>query len=278
VLFDIYQGSAAADLNGDGTNEELTFQAGASNSKLTVNGTELTVNVENLGQVFAITDVDTADKYKEIVFCEKYNATYGSDPEVKPTAFLYWWNGTKLIQMGSIGDAGFDGAWRSTFKAADHFDGAGLVAGYSFTGSLTKIYYTGHFEASGSSRKLVEENYAAKVLWTPNDLVLKKPCLLLAHGDSTYFGSTYSGLWDYASGEYTLPREPNPGGAAYISIIAQTGETVKIVGVLGQNWVKLKTSDGFTGWIKVVENKVQGYNQVMHIVAPDIFNGLASAG
>lgn len=277
VMFDIYQKQAVVDLNMDSTNEEITFTAGTSNSTLAINGTEFTVNLPDLGQVFAITDVDTADSSREIVFSEKYNASYGSDPEVKPTAFLFWWNGTKLIQMGTIGDAGFDGSWRSGFKCTDHFDGNKLVAGYAFTGHLTKIYYTAHYNPSGTDRKLKEINYATKVLWTPNDLTLKSPVLLLPHAQQSYFDSAHSVLWDYASGEYVDGRGPRTvdGEDAFMT---ETGDTVKIVSVFGPNYVKLKTSDGHTGWIKVIDNKVQGYYQVMHITAPDIFDGLASAG
>ncbi len=277
VPFDIYQKQALEDLNGDGTKEEITFQAGTSNSKMTINGTEYTIGLPDLGQVFAITDVDTGDKWKEIVFSEKYDASYGSDPEVKPTAYLHWWNGTKLILMGYVGDAGFDGNWRSGFKCKDHFDGNKLVAGYASSGHLTKIYYTAHFNPSGSERKLKEVNYAAKVLWTPNDLTLKAPVLLLPHAKQNYFDSAHSVLWDTVGGEYVSGRGARTvdGEAAFM---AWTGDTVKIVGVFGPNYVKLKTADNKTGWIRVIENKVQGYYQVMHVTAEDIFDGLASAG
>ena len=100
VMFDIYTQYALADLNKDGTNEQITFTAGEASSKLDISGSEFTVDLAGLGQVFAITDVNSADNWLELVFCAKYNAGYASDIGARPSAFLFWWNGTKLIQMG----------------------------------------------------------------------------------------------------------------------------------------------------------------------------------
>jgi hypothetical protein len=62
---------------------------------------------------------------------------------------------------------------------------------------------------------------------------------------------------------------------ADVVIIAQPGETLDIVGVIGPYWVKLQSKiDGLKGWVKVVNGKVQGYG----VPPADIFDGIVIAG
>ena len=69
-MFDIYDTTAVADITGDGSDDVISFVAGASNSTLTVDGVAFTINKSNLAQKFAITDVDIADGMLEIAFCD----------------------------------------------------------------------------------------------------------------------------------------------------------------------------------------------------------------
>ena len=276
VLFDIYEGRALADLNRDGTDEELVFEIGANQSTLYINGIENTIDVSGLAQLFAVTDVDTSDKLLELVFTDKYDSGL-ADTEFA-SSYLYWWNGTGLVSMDSLTDVKFAGAWRSAFDATKHFKANGEVYYLANTAELTDLWYMKQCKPDGSERKLKEVLYATKPLFTPQPLTVKagKACLLLAHGDSTFFGSSYASMWDYASNPHNLGRAVNP--TEDIVIITQAGETLTIVGVLGPNWVKLQTSDGYKGWIKVDDGKVQGYWQVMHYTAEDIFDGIVLAG
>ena len=147
------------------------------------------------------------------------------------------------------------------------------MAGYTRSTELTLLYYTGHFNPSGAERKLKETNYAAKVLWVSGTLTLKSPVLLLPHAQKVYFDAAHSVLWDYASGEYVSGRgERSVDGES--AFMAWTGDTVTVVSAFGQNYVKLKTADGHSGWIGVKDNKVLGYDSVMKITATDIFEGL----
>lgn len=270
VLFDIYKGKALADLDGNGTDEEIEFEAGADKSSLYINGAASTISVSGLAQLFAVTDVDKGDKYLELVFTGKY------DSKLADTEFayshVYWWDGSKLNPMGSLMDVKFAGAWRGDFDAAKHFKANGEVYCLAHTTELTDIWYMEELKPDGAGRKFTEILDAFKPVNTPDPLTIKagKKCLLLAHGDSSFFSN--SNMWDYAKYPHNAGRVINPN--ANIVIIAQGGETLKVVAVLGPNWVKLQTSDGYKGWIKVVKGKVQGYN----LAPADIFDGIVAAG
>ncbi len=276
VLFDIYESKALVDLDGDGTDEELVFEAGGGKSTMYVNGGANTIDISGLAQLFAVTNVDTSDNLLEVVFTDEYNSEL-ADTEF-PYSYLYWWNGSGLIKMGSMMNAKFAGSWRSAFDAAEHFDANGAVYCLAHTTELTDLWYMKKCEPDGSDRKLKEVFYAIDPLFDPAPLEVKpgKACLLLAHGNSDFFESGYYAMWDYASWPHCDGRTINP--TEDIVIIAQDGETLDIVRVLGPNWVKLKTADGYEGWIKAIDGKVQGYWQVMHLAAEDIFNGLVIAG
>lgn len=276
VLFDIYKSSAEVDLNKDGTPEQLEFTQGSTKSTLGINGTSYTINHPDLAQLFAVTDIDTSDSYLELVFTDKYNSDL-ADGEI-PSSYLYWWNGTSLKEMGSLLSVKFDGSWRSGFDASLTFKGNGEVYCLARTTQLTDVWYLEQLKASGGGRKLQEVLYPTKPVIATAPLTIKtgKACLLLAHGDSKFFGSSYNSMWDYASWPHSLGRAKNPNSD--IVIIAQGGETLKIVGVLGPNWLKLQTSDGYKGWIKVVDGNVQGYYKVMHLTGADIFDGIVIAG
>ncbi len=276
VLFDIYESRALADLNGDGTDEELIFDANTSESILYINGTANTISVSGLAQLFAVTDVDTSDNLLELVFTDEYDSGL-ADTEFA-SSYVYWWNGSGLVSMGSLMDVKFAGSWRSAFDATKYFKANGEVYCLAHTTEFTDLWYMKQSKPDGGDRKLKEVLYATAPLFDPQPLTIKagKACLLLAHGDSTFFGSSYAPMWDYASYPHNLGRAISP--TEDIVIIAQAGETLTIFRVLGPNWVKLETSDGYRGWIKVDDGKVLGYSKVMHFTAADIFDGIVIAG
>ncbi|MDP2892249.1 MAG: hypothetical protein Q8O09_03845, partial [Bacillota bacterium] len=172
----------------------------------------------------------------------------------------------------------FDGAWRGTFNAADHFKADNFVLCLARTTEFTDVWYTGKYQPNGTARKLKEVRYPTKPLNMPIDLSVKPgmACILLAHADSTFFGSAYNVMWDYACWPHIEGRAIAP--TADIVIITLGPEPVKLVGVLGPNWFKLETADHYKGWVKVVDGKVQGYWHVMGYTADDIFDGIIIAG
>jgi hypothetical protein len=274
TLFDIYAGKALADLDGDGTDEEIEFEAGADKSTLYINGAANTVDVSGLAQLFAITDVDKGDKYLELVFTDKYDSGL-ADTEFA-YSYVYWYGDSKLTPMGSLMDVKFAGDWRGDFDAAKHFKANGEVYCLTRTTELTDIWYLARLKPDGSSRKLEEDSYdyVTKPVNSPEPLTIKacRKCLLLAHGTSKYFSN--SDMWNYAKPPHNGGRVPSPPMEDVV-IIAQEGETLEIVDVIGQNWVRLKsTDDGAKGWIKIVNGKVQGYN----VPPADIFDGIVIAG
>jgi len=276
VLFDIYVSAASADLNGDGTPEFITFARGAGSSELTINGVSHTINRPGLAQKFAVTDVDRSDNVLELVFTDKYESGL-ADTEFR-YSYLYWWNGAALKEMGSLMDVKFDGSWRASFNPKKYFKANGEVYCLAHSTELTDVWYMKQLKPDGADRKLKEVLYAAKPVGDPGPLKIKpgKACLLLTHVKSSLFSSSHNSMWDYADWPHSLGRAIDPN--ADIKIIAQEGETLKIVGVWGQNWLKLQTADNYKGWIRVDDGKVQGYWNVMHYTGEDIFDGIVVAG
>lgn len=272
-MFDIYESEASADLNQDGTPEEIKFTAGSSKSTLEINGKSYTVKHGGLAQLFAVTDVNKSDDILELAFTWKYDSDL-ADSE-KAFTYLYWWTGSKLIEMGSLMDVKFAGGWRDDFDPKDHFDGKGLITCLARTEHFSDTWYKGRYKCKGSDRKLSEELYATKPVNQQERMTLKHDCLLLKHGDSKYFKSAYAAMWDDAGAYGIFDRNYSDEA---VSFIPQTGEQLKIVGVIGKNWFKMEASDGKKGWLKCIDKKVQGYYQVMGIDAYDIFEGIVVAG
>ena len=272
ILFDIYISRALVDLNQDGMMEEVEFVAGAATSELRINGASYTVNLANLAQRFGITDVDGDDAILELAFTDPYAELADSE---KAYTYVYWWSGTQLIKMGGLMDVKFDGAWRTDFDPADHFDGNGMTLCLARTEELTDIWYIGHYLCDGTERKLKEKNYSTQAVYPVDPLVLKSYIVLLNNIDSSYFTSEYYVIWDYASGYSTLDRNYTD---SIVSFIPQEGETLEVIRVYGKYWFKLQASDGKAGWLKCMDKKVQGYYQVMGITAFDIFDGILIAG
>jgi len=272
ILFDIYQNTALVDLNSDGTPEELEFTAGDASSTFCINGETFAVDKPGLAQLFAVTDVDNTDSILEFAFTETCRDLVDSE---KAFTYLYWWNGSEIIRMGGLMDVKFDGAWRSGFHPEDHFDANGTVTCLTRTEAFSDVWYDGHYVCDGASRKLKEDLYVADPINPQPALTLKEYCVLLKKIDSDYFEPEYYVMWDYASGYSMLSRDYADDIVAFIP---QAGESLKIVRVYGKYWFKLRASDGKQGWLKCVDKKIQGYYQVMHYVADDIFDGILLAG
>lgn len=273
VLFDIYKSQALVDLNRDGTPEEVAFTAGGSTSTLTINGTAYPVNKGGLAQCFAITDVDKADSTLEIAFTDKYSSEL-ADTE-KPFTWLFWWNGTSITNMGGLMDVRFDGAWRTGFNPKKYFNAKGTVSCLTRTQEFSDVWYMGHYVPNGTDRKLKEDNYSAKPINEQSPLTLKHLCVLLKKIDSKYFTFGYDVIWDYASSGGFLARDYTN---SFVSFVPQAGEQLKVINVYGKYWFKLRAADGKSGWLKCVDMNVQGYYQVDHVTAADIFDGIVIAG
>ena len=265
VMFDIYDTEAVADVTNDGTPDTISFTAGTSSSTLTVNGTDYTINQYKLAQKFAITDVDIDDGWLEIAFCD-----IDDPPEHDldaPFTYYYWYDGSTFIECGSFWEMGWDGSYRAGFNANDHMDGHGMIMSVDRSPNFTDVWYMAHWTLDGSNRQKKEDLYATVPLNTIPPLTLDEPCLLLAHIDLDYFDTPYNSMWDYASWPHSDGRVVDPGGTGDVVIIAQPGETLQVVKVYGKRWFKLRTSDGYEGWIRVVNFEMSGYDDVMYIDA-----------
>lgn len=276
VLFDIYTSTALVDLNKDGAPEQLTFTKGSTQSTLQINGTSFAIKHSGLAQLFAVTDVDISDNTLELAFTDKYSSDL-ADTEF-PFTWLYWWNGTSLIQMGGLMDMKFDGAWKSDFHPKDYLDAHGMVMCLTRTQEFSDAWYTGHYKPDGTDRKLKEDLYTASVLFHQDPLKLKYYIILLKKIDSKYFAASWDVIWDYASLSGGYGTRPRAYSDEIVAFIPQAGEQLTIIKVYGKNWFKLKASDGKQGWLKCVDGKIQGYSQVMHYTAADIFDGIVIAG
>ncbi len=280
LIFDIYQSAANRDVNFDGTDEEISFTSGASKSVLTINGKDYEVAKPNLAQRFAITDIDTSDKYMEFVFTDTYDD--GLADSEKAYSWLYWWDGSKLILMGGLMDVKFDGAWRSTFKAADVINGKGQVSALARTQELTDIWYIAYYKTTGTGRKLYEWRHTAEPVNKLEPLTCKTVCLVQINHDeisrdvNKYMSSDYAHYWNPALTPTTIGRDIGPEEG--IKVIVRPGEKLTILGTYGPTWFKVKTEDNLTGWIFCKEGKVGGYFTVMGWKAEDMFSGLVVAG
>ncbi len=270
VIFDIYRNKAVRDINSDAVEENIVFVAGETDSKLFINEKPYDVPKAGLAQLFAITDVKKGDKILEFVFTDKYNPSL---PQGKYAfSYLYWWNGTDLLFMGGLMDVKFDQGWRSAFKSVDHFDAKGLVMCLTDTDELTYLLYMGHYNPAGSKRVLEETRYTAGIVGETKKLKCKKPCLLLKNITDDYYNSAYDYYWIPTLWPYTAGRVPNVSEG--IAIIAQTNEYLTITRVYGKRWFKLKTSDGYQGWIYCNNKEVSAYTFTMGWKAGDMFSGL----
>ena len=276
VMFDIYDTEAVADITNDGTDDTINFAAGESSSTLTVNGVAYTINQYKLAQKFAITDVDIFDSWLEIAFCD-IDDPPEHDLDI-PFTYYYWFDGTTFIECGSFWDMGWDGSYRSSFDANDHMDGHGMIMSLDRSPNFTDVWYMAHWTLDGSNRQKKEDLYATVPLHSVPPLTLKEPCLLLANIDLDYFDTPYNSMWDYASWPHSDGRVIDPGGTGDVVIIAQPGETLEVIKVYGKRWFKLRTTDGYSGWIRVVNYEMSGYDDVMYIDAWDIFVDIFVAG
>ena len=210
------------------------------------------------------------DDVLEIVFTDKY------DPALSKAEFafswLYWWNNTEIINMGGLMDVAFSGEWRSGFVAADHFNAEGRVTCLTDTDEFTYLQYMGRYQPSGTDRKLKEKLYVTAPLGATKKIKCKKPCLLLERITKDWYSSAYDFYWIPTLWPHTAGRVPNV--ANDISIIAQPPEQLTIIKVYGKKWFKLKTYDGYSGWIRCDNNEIDAYSFTMGWDADDMFSGI----
>jgi hypothetical protein len=278
VLFDIYQSWALVDINKDGTAEDIKFTSGAAKSAVEINGKSFSISKPHLAQLFAVTDIDTSDKILELVFTDAYDA--GLADSEKAFSWVYWWDGTKLIYMGGLMDIKFAGAWRAAFVAKDHFNGKKVITCLMRSTELTDVWYMGHYQPSvdHADRRLVEYYFVTVPINEVGQLTVKAGhvCLIQKKYEDTYFNSMYDYYWIPTLAPTTLGRILDP--AAGIKIIERAGEKLTITGVYGYKWFRVKTHDGYQGWIYCKGKKVGAYYGVMGWTADDMFDGLMNAG
>lgn len=278
VLFDIYTDRAFADIDNDGTDEEILFDAAPAASTLTIDGTPYLIDTPDLAQIFAITDVNISDGILEIAFTDVYREDL-ADTEFVFT-WYYWFNGTDFVRMGGLMDMKFAGAWRAGFDPSVYMDGHSTVMCLTRSEHFTDIWYTGKYSPNGASRKFREVLYVTQPVFPVQELELKAghACILLHNIDNTYFDPAYAAMWDYASWPHADGRVADPNSDGVINLIAVGPETLQVIKVYGKLWTKLQTADGYSGWVKVVDSEMWFYNEIMNIDVYDMFDGIMFAG
>jgi len=139
------------------------------------------------------------------------------------------------------------------------------------TDTLTYLLYMGHYKPSGDDRKLKEIKYAAVTLGDKKKIKCKKPVLLLEKLTSDYFSSEFDYYWIPTIWPYTAGRVPHVCDG--VEIIAQPGEWLTIEKVYGKSWFKMSTSDGYSGWMKLL-NGGPMLDPTVGWTLSDVFSGL----
>ena len=279
VLFDIYQSEALVDLNFDGTPGADSLHGRGGFLTLTINGNTFTIDRDRQAQLFAVTDVDISDGTLELAFTDEYSDDL-ADTEF-PFTYLYWWNGTKLINMGGLMDMKFDGAWRAALQPGGQLRRArNRVMCLTRTQNFTDIWYTGHYVPDGADRKLKEELYKATPLFHPAPSERQELHTAAEKYRQHVFRTSYDVIWDYASMCGGYADKPRDYSDSIVAFIPQAGETLTVCAVYGKMWFKLKAADGKQGWLKCKDMKVYGYWPLMgaDYTADNLFDGIIVAG
>jgi hypothetical protein len=271
ILFDIYHEKALADLDADGSPEEITFESEESESFLYINGIKYIIDIKELAQAFAIADIDINDSIMEIVLTGSHKS--GDMENSGSSTYIFWWNGSSVIHIGTIPDIVFDGSSAERFDPSIYFDAAGSVYIPTMSTVIEEIWYRGLYLPSGENRMLEEEPYITEPINDVIDLELNNGymCALLFDIDEKYFDKQYNVIWDYASWPHINGREIDPEPKGVFSVIAAGPEKLEIIQLFGGNWLKLRTYDGYEGWICIADNKIKGYDKVMYIDIFDMF-------
>jgi hypothetical protein len=271
VIFDIYQNNAEIDLDSDGNLEKIVFKAGKTNSFLYIDDRKYVIYIEDLAQKFAIIDIDIEDNIYEILLTDAFDPC-DTDKSIV-SSYIFWLDIDNLKQIGTMTGVAFTGSLRERFKPNIYFDAKGTVFIPKESMELVDVFYMGRYLPSGKDRQLVEELYITKPINDVEKLNLKPGymCALLYNIDDKYFSKEYNVIWDYASWPHINGREIDPEPKGVFSIIAVGSETLEVIKLYGDNWLMLRTKDGYEGWICVANNKIRGYDNVMYIDVFDMF-------
>jgi hypothetical protein len=87
--------TVSVDLNSDGVKEKITYKP--DKSQLLINSKAITFNFDAPAKSFAIADIDTKDKFKEVLLSD-----YGPSSDYRTE--YYYWDGTNIIKMGETED------------------------------------------------------------------------------------------------------------------------------------------------------------------------------
>lgn len=99
------------DLDGNGIKDSITFNTDHQTFQLTVNDIAINGQGDCVIDSFAIVDIDTRDKVKEIVISEL-------GPSDDPNSTFFFYNGTEIKQIGKV---------YSLFYRGIAFDGLGII-------------------------------------------------------------------------------------------------------------------------------------------------------
>jgi hypothetical protein len=87
--------TVSVDLNSDGVKEKITYKP--DKSQLLINSKAITFNFDAPAKSFAIADIDTKDKFKEVLLSD-----YGPSSDYRTE--YYYWDGSNIIKMGETED------------------------------------------------------------------------------------------------------------------------------------------------------------------------------
>lgn len=127
----------SVDLNGDGTKEKIIYKP--SNSQFIVSSKPVSFTFDAPVESFAIVDINTKDKLKEIVISD-----YGPSDDYRSS--YYYFDGSKIVKMGET-----EGLFNSGVK----FNGTGKITAETRGSILQTWFFNKSFKLS-NQHKIVE--------------------------------------------------------------------------------------------------------------------------
>jgi hypothetical protein len=165
-LINVYKADTVVsfDLNGDGVKENITYKL--RSGELVINNKAVKVNLEDLVESFAIVDLDSKDKLKEVLISD-----YG--PSDDYSTYYYYFDGANIVKMGET---------EGLFDTGISFDGSGKINAETRGRILQTWFFNKSFQLSKQHK--IEEIFQ-ELYVTDFDASLKIPLKLYKNrGDS----------------------------------------------------------------------------------------------
>lgn len=144
--------TVSVDLNSDGVKEKIIYKP--ERSQLLINNKAVTFNFDAPVETFAIADIDTKDKFKEVLLSD-----YGPSDDYRTN--YYYWDGSNIINMGETEDM---------FKSGLGINGSGRIIAETRGKILQTWFFNKNFKLS-SQHKVTE---VSQDLYTTNsDVTLR---------------------------------------------------------------------------------------------------------